>query len=248
MRRRILRQPKQRSKRAKPVATGLYTTAIICSAWLLWYLNYLFLRTAYSCRDYAEFWLGSQPGRPTLLLAASLFALALLTWLYVDIVRPKTTRVPVTLRIFQLATVTSILLINIMLSGYFNLYSPDGRIHAYMQEQASRIPVIGPLFLVLGHRVQIPDSWVDEANPHYETYRNALQHYDETFARRGITYEYGMVNGQLECEASRDIEEALEAAYRALWAEYQLKDATIRVSEPEFEGPSFARKPQGDTD
>lgn len=234
------------AKPAWPFPAGLLTTCIICTVWLLWYLNHLIYLAAYSCRDYADVWLASRPGQPNLLTAFALVAVALLTWLYVDIIRPKRGRVPVTLRVFQLATVLSMLLINVMLSGYFSPYSLDGRVYRFVMDDVPSIPVLRSLIGLDFIYYEAFEEPIDGDDPHFEAYRRAVRHYQATFARRGIVHDYGMLNGQLECEAVQDIQAARVAGEQVRWADFQLKQAQIRNSIRELEGPTLATKPARD--
>jgi hypothetical protein len=209
----------QKQRRNKPVATGLYATGLVTVAAGIWYILFYFVVVSYSCRAYVDWWLSSQPGRPILLDAFSLFSITLLFWLVADIARPKPRRHPFALRTVQLALAGSMVLMSVMLSGQLNPQSGDGRVHAFVLDDMTEWPVFS-WYLLAGR------AWSDHAHfdvdwrdPAFDRYHEAEARYWSRFGNPAVPREFGVVDGQLECEARQGLEAELEQA----WALYRLR-------------------------
>ncbi|MEA1941244.1 MAG: hypothetical protein U9P68_03240 [Pseudomonadota bacterium] len=190
------------------------TTSIIVVCSFLWYLPHLYSTLSLSCRDHFNWWFYSAVAEPSLLEVSSLLAVALFFWLYADIIRPKPVRIPVTLRAFQMLLATTVVVLSVFQWGFFSPRSDEARIYRFFQQEVSGWPVIGrfivqPVIPMEPLEVSALDYQTD---PAFATVRQLETEYYETFVAHGRSPHFGMYEGQLECEAAREIERAwLEA-------------------------------------
>ena len=211
------------------MVAGWYSIGIVCSGAFLWYLVHYFVFISYACRDYVDWWTASLPGRPTLLLASSLFAITLALWLCADIIRPKPVRFPATLRIVQAMLTGSMVLMSVMQSGQLSPHSADGRVFTYVLEDATRWPVMSSLFAVSAVPFAYEAVDVDWDDPAFDRYRVLESQYQDTFGADLVPRHFGVHDGQLECEA----EAGLAAEFERALAIYNMRrDAEMAEAEP----------------
>lgn len=211
------------------MVAGWYSIGIVCSGAFLWYLVHYFVLVSYACRDYVDWWVASLPGRPTLLLASSLFAVTLALWLCVDIIRPKPVRFPATLRIVQAALTGSMVLMSVMQSGYLNPRSADGQVYAFVLEDATNWPVASLFFPSYPGLPEYAVIDVDWSDPAFDRYHALDDRYGQTFGRSGLWRPFDVYDGQLECEAQAGLAAEFE---RALAIYNMRRDAEEAEAEP----------------
>lgn len=228
MRRRLQTKRRRKSPTTKPVAAGWHSTGIVMVTAFLWWLVHWFSTVSLSCRDHVEWWSAFRPGMPALVQAASLLSVTLLLWVYVDIVRPKPVRIPVTLRALQLWMATAMVIISVFHVGLMRPHSDEGRIYAYFRGEMTGWPVLNFFF---GDEVSLFETEfisfndeIDFSDPVFDRANALEQRYQDTFIRHAIPRHFGVYEGQLECEAIQELNAAWGAAFEAYVADRQAEE------------------------